>query len=106
MKYQVEITERADRDLRNILLYITFDLMSPVATTQQFNQLWDAILSLDEFPERHPLYPKEPWHGRGLRIFPVNNYKILYIAYPKESVVRVVTVMYSGRNISLQLPSD
>lgn len=51
MQFEVELTERADRDLRNIFLYIAVDLNAPENAERQINRLWDAILSLDELPE-------------------------------------------------------
>ena len=103
MKFEVELTEKADRDLRNIFLYIAVDLSSPENAEKQIERLWDAILSLDELPERYRRYEDEPWYSRGMRVLPIDNFVILYIPYLKEKVVRIVTVMYGGRDISEQL---
>ena len=103
MKFEVELTERADRDLRNIFLYIAVDLSAPENAERQINCLWDAILSLDELPERYRRYETEPWYSLGMRVLPIDNFVILYIPYLKEKVVRIVTVMYGGRDISEQL---
>ena len=103
MRFEVELTERADRDLRNIFLYIAVDLLSPENAEKQVKRLWNAILSLDELPERYRRYEDEPWHSRGLRILPVDNYNILYIPSLEERIVRIMTVMYGGRDISEQL---
>lgn len=103
MKFEVELTERADRDLRNIFLYIAVDLSSPENAEKQIKRLWDAILSLDQLPERYQRYEDEPWHSRGMRVLPVDNFVILYIPYLGEKVVCIVTVMYGGRDISEQL---
>lgn len=46
MQFEVELTERVDRDLRNIFLYIAVDLNAPENVERQINRLWDAILSL------------------------------------------------------------
>lgn len=103
MKFEVELTEKADRDLRNIFLYIAVDLSSPENAEKQIERLWDAILSLDELPERYRCYEDEPWHSRGMRVLPIDNFVILYIPYLEEKVVRIVNIMYSGRDISKQL---
>lgn len=103
MKFEVELTERADRDLRNIFLYIAVDLGAPENAERQINRLWDAILSLDELPERYRRYEDEPWRSRGMRFFSIDNFVILYIPYLEEKVVRIVTIMYGGRDISEQL---
>lgn len=103
MRFEVELAERADRDLRNIFLYIAIDLQSPENAEKQLKRLWSAIRSLDELPERYRCYEDEPWHSRGLRILPVENYNILYIPSLEERIVRIMTVMYGGRDISEQL---
>lgn len=97
MKFNVELTEQADKDLRSIYLYISIDLNSPDNAIKQIKRLWDAILSLDELPQRYRRYEDEPWHSRGIRVLPVDN------PFVKEKIVRIATVMYSGRNIDEHL---
>ena len=48
MKFEVELAEKADRDLRNIFFYIAVDLSAPENAERQINRLWDAILSLED----------------------------------------------------------
>ena len=103
MKFEVELSEKADRDLRNIFLYIAIDLCAPETAEKQVNRLWNAMRSLDELPERHRRYENEPWRSRGMRVLPVANYVILYIPDLEEKIVCIVGVMYSGRDISEQL---
>ena len=76
MKFNVELTEQADKDLRSIYLYISIDLNSPDNAIKQIKRLWDAILSLDELPQRYRRYEDEPWHSRGIRVLPVDNFVI------------------------------
>ena len=103
MKFEVELAEKADRDLRNIFFYIAVDLSAPENAERQINRLWDAILSLDELPERYRRYETEPWHSLGMRVLPMDNFVVLYIPDLEEKIVRIVTVMYGGRDISEQL---
>ena len=97
MKFNEELTEQADKDLRSIYLYISVDLNSPENAIKQIKRLWDAILSLDELPQRYRRYEDEPWHSRGIRVLPVDN------PFVKEKIVHIATVMYSGRNIDEHL---
>ena len=50
MKFEVELSEKADRDLRNIFIYIAIDLCAPETAEKQIKRLWDAMRSLDELP--------------------------------------------------------
>ena len=68
MIYEVEVSEQADRDLREIFEYIAFELQSPENAIGQLNRLEEQILSLDAMPKRYRKYEKEPWKSRELHI--------------------------------------
>ena len=93
MIFEIEISEQADRDLRNIYKYIAFELQSPENAAGQLNRLEESIMGLNQMPERFLGYEKEPWHSRGLRIMPVN---------AGNAVVTIIRVMYGGRDIDTQ----
>lgn len=103
MSYAVEISEQADADLRAIFEYIALDLKSVQNAVGQLTRLEKNIYSLDEMPERYRRYGKEPWHSRGLRIMPVDNFCVFYIPDNEKSVVNIVRVMYGGRDIDAEL---
>ena len=54
-------------------------------------------------PRRFREYENEPWHSRGLRIMPVDNYCMLYIPDDEKAVVTVIRVMHGGRDVNTQL---
>ena len=64
MIYEVEVSEQADRDLREIFEYIAFELQSPENAIGQLDRLEEQILSLDAMPKRYRKYEKEPWKSR------------------------------------------
>lgn len=97
-RYRLEITAQADNDLRSLYEYIAYELLAPESAASQLDRLEEAIGRLDRFPERTSLYGKEPWRSRGLRVFPVDNYVVYYIPYQDESVVKVLRVLYKGRD--------
>lgn len=47
---EVELSERADHDLKNIFLYIVIDLSSPENAAKWLRRLWKEIKSLNELP--------------------------------------------------------
>ena len=51
MKYEVEVSEQADRDLREIFEYIAFELQSPENEIGQLDRLEEQILSLARYLE-------------------------------------------------------
>ncbi len=103
MIYEVEVSEQADRDLREIFEYIAFELQSPENAIGQLDRLEEQILSLDAMPKRYRKYEKEPWKSRELHILQVDNYVILYIPNSDKKVVTILRVMYAGRAIDNQL---
>ena len=103
MIYEVEVSEQADRDLREIFEYIAFELQSPENAIGQLDRLEEQILSLDAMPKRYRKYEKEPWKSRELHILSVDNYVILYIPNSDKKVVTILRVMYAGRDIDNQL---
>ncbi len=103
MSYEVRLTTEAENDLRGIFEYIAFDLQSVQNAAGQLDRLEQSITSLDQMPERFRAYEKEPWLSRNLRIMPVDNYLIFYIPDHEEKTVKVVRIMYGGRDIDRQL---
>ncbi|AGL03647.1 type II toxin-antitoxin system RelE/ParE family toxin [Desulfoscipio gibsoniae] len=102
MSYRIIYTEEAEQDLINVYRYIAMDLLVPEIAKKQIDRIMNAIKGLDEMPLRHKLYQDEPWHSKGLRVLPVDNYLVFYIVI-EEEIVAIVRIMYGGRNIELQL---
>lgn len=103
MIFEVEVSNQADTDLRNIYEYIAFELQSPENASGQLDRLEKSIMGLDQMPERFREYEKEPWHRRGLHIMPVDNYCVFYIFNMENVLVTIIRVMYGGRDIDSQL---
>lgn len=103
ISYSVEISEQAAKDLNGIFEYIAYELRSVQSAAGQLSRLEKGILSLDQMPERFRRYRKEPWHGRGLRMMPIDNFCVFYIPDIDRKIVSIVRVMYGGRNMEAEL---
>lgn len=103
MIYEVVITKQAEADLRGVYEYIAFELLSPDNAVGQLDRLAENIIGLEEFPEKFRQYEKEPWHSRGLRVMPVDNYMVFYIPDKDKASVTIIRVMYAGRDVDEQL---
>ncbi len=103
MRYKIFYTAGAKRDLRNIYSYIADDLLVPDTAGGQVQRIMKEIRSLEEMPMRYRLYDDEPWHDLGLRFFPVDNYLVFYLPDKSTNTVRVIRIMYGGRDIRRQL---
>lgn len=103
MMYEVETTDQAETDLREIYEYIAFELLAPEHASGQLDRLEAHIVRLGEFPEKFRRYEKEPWNSRGMRVMPVDNYLVFYIPNKEAALVTIIRVMYAGRDVDAQM---
>ncbi|WP_353948344.1 type II toxin-antitoxin system RelE/ParE family toxin [Sporolactobacillus sp. Y61] len=102
-QWKIVYTVQAERDLHDIYEYIALSLLNPEIAKKQTQRIMNAASKLDEMPFRFSLYNKEPWHSKGLRVLPVDNYLVFYLTVEPMKIVVIVRIMYSGRNTETQL---
>lgn len=103
MNYEIQLTAKAEDDLRSIYKYIAVNLQSAGTASALLDRLELAIDSLAQMPERFKVYGSEPWRSRNLRIMPIENYLVFYIPDNKTATVTVIRVMYGARDVDIQL---
>ena len=103
MSMKLVYTFTAHKDLREIYEYIAYTLLVPETARSLTEKIISEIRSLEEYPERNPLYRDEPWHSQGVRFLPVKNYLVFYTVKSETWTVSVARIMYGGRDISRQL---
>ena len=86
-------------DLIKIYTYIASVIQAPDNAKELVNRLRRNIRKLDYMPFRHRLVEWEPWNSMGMRVFPVDNFDIYYLVDTEKSVVQIVRIFYSGRDI-------
>lgn len=96
-KYEVIIDAEAEKDLVEILTYITETLKEPHAAIRIFNSIREQILSLDHMPNRHAVIAEEPYAALGVRIIPVENYLAFYYVDEQSKAVHVFRILYNRR---------
>ena len=99
MSWNIVYTAQARQDLRDIYEYIALELLAPETATGQTQRIIKMIRSLGEMPMRHQLYGEEPWHSRGIRFLPIDNYLIFYLPEEPENIVNIIRIMYGGRDV-------
>lgn len=60
MKYQIFTTKKAEEDLRSIADYLIRNLLAVETALEQIGKIEQAVMSLEEMPERYRVYDKEP----------------------------------------------
>jgi len=101
--WQVVYSEQAEQDLRCIYEYVAFSLLAPKAAGKLTRRIMDEVAKLNQMPFRYQLYEKEPWHSKGLRVLPIDNYLVFYMPVESQKTAAVIRIMYGGRNIEEQL---
>ena len=98
MNYRVRLTAQAKQDLRNIYEYVAFTLLEPGIAKSLTNRIVDGLKSLNQMPQRYPLYQEEPWKSRELRRINMGNYSGFYLI--DKETVQVVRIVYGGRDLN------
>ena len=98
MIYKVQLTDEAKLDLRGIYEYIAFSLLEPGIARNVRQRIIAGLQTLNQMPERYPIYQEEPWKSRGLRRINIGNYSGLFLVAKKS--VQVIRIVYGGRDIS------
>lgn len=100
-RYSVEVTSQANEQMREIAVYVAKELKNRDAALGLLDVFENAILSLEEFPERVALTPEEPWRREGVRQLVVENFNIYF--WIDDKTVRVTAVVYQKRDQRRQL---
>ncbi len=100
---KIVYTYLARQDLRDICQSVANGLLVPSTAQKITEAIIASVRTLENTPERNPLYHDEPWRSKGLRFLPVNNFLVFYTVSAEAETVSVIRVMYGRRNISKQL---
>ena len=103
MSWKIKYSAQALDDLKTVYEYIAFELLVPDTAKNQVNIIMQSINSLDEMPMMYRIYEEKPWRSKGLRVFPVDNYIVLYLPKEELKTVNIVRIIYGGRDVRKQL---
>lgn len=103
MTWKIKYSAQALEDVRSIYEYIAFELLMPDTASNQVNKIMKSVYVLDEMPMMYKAYEEEPWRSKGLRVFPVDNYIVLYLPKEDTNTVNIVRIIYGGRDVGKQL---
>ncbi len=103
MSWKIKYSAQALDDLKTVYEYIAFELLVPDTAKNQVNRIMQSINSLVEMPMMYRIYEEKPWRSKGLRVFPVDNYIVLYLPKEELKTVNIVRIIYGGRDVRKQL---
>jgi plasmid stabilization system protein ParE len=102
--YDVLISDKANEDMDDIYNYIAENLQEPVIAANQYNRIADAILTLEQMPDRIKLMNSAPERSKGLRPLYVDNYTVFFTITGR--VVNIARVLYSSSDICSRLSEN
>jgi len=65
-RYEEKVTRHAEQAMREIVQYITFDLLAPEAAIKLLILLQIEIKKLEIMSSRVNFTPEEPWRSQGI----------------------------------------
>jgi addiction module RelE/StbE family toxin len=93
--YTVKLYPRAYQDLDEIYSYIADHLTEPAVAEKITDTLEQAILSLEQLPERGSRRQIGIYAAGDYRQLFVKNYVIIYRVLPRQKEVHIITVRYA-----------
>lgn len=102
-EYEVRVTRQALEQMKEIVHYISNDLMAPNAADNLLDKIKAEITKLSSFPKKYALIDEEPWRTEGIRKIVVKNFLIYYWVDDENNRVQVTAVIYSRRDWKKQL---
>ncbi|HBC94962.1 MAG TPA: type II toxin-antitoxin system RelE/ParE family toxin [Pelotomaculum sp.] len=94
-KYAVKLLSRAYRDLEGIYAYIAEILLEPSSAQKLLDALEEAILSLEELPQRGAPRKNGAYANKGYRQLFIKNFTVIYRVDAAKKQIVIVTVQYS-----------
>ena len=102
--YEVIISDKANEDMEAIYRYIAEMLLEPTIAAKQYDRIAEAILTLEEMPERIRIMDSEPERSKGLRPLIVDKYTVFFVI--KDEFVYIARVLYSASDIRKRLSNE
>ena len=98
MEYEIRISESAERDIDEILQYMTEKLASPQAAADWVGELEKRYGELSKYPRMYGQPNNEALRQIGYRRFMIKNYVLFYRVNDTLREVIIARVFYCGRN--------
>jgi len=103
-RYEVLISNKAYDDMEAIYTYIAETFFAPNTAAKQYDRIAEAVMSLENMPERIKIMDSEPERSKKLRALSIDNYKVFFVV--KGKIVYIARVLYSASDISKRLSEN
>ena len=97
-RYKVNVTDEAKADIRAAARYIAVELRQPDTAEKLLDSFDEAIMSLEEMPERYGYVRDEYLANCGIRMMAVKNYLMFYLADRAAVTVTILRMLHGRRD--------
>jgi plasmid stabilization system protein ParE len=98
VKYRIEITNVAEKDIIDIARYVTYELLDRDAADNLVDEFYDTIFSLIDMLKRHKtIEDNDQIIPKGIRRVGVKNYDIYYSCSDEDGIIYIRRVLYGKR---------
>jgi plasmid stabilization system protein ParE len=97
--YSYRFTEKAAKDLDDILRYISVDLSNPIAAQNFGKRVFEKIDLVRSFPLSCERVSNEFLDDNSIFKMLVDNYIIYYKVHFDEKIISILRVVYGKRNL-------
>ena len=98
-RYGIEYAKPAEGDLFALYTYIASKLKVPETGRDQVRRIIRAVSSLDQIPERYPVFREESSDTPPIRRMNVDSFAIFYMVEEACRKVSIVRIVYGGRDL-------
>ena len=95
--YEVRVSEAADRDADEVLLYIAVELANPKAAGDFADSLDEKYTKLEEHPYMFEPSRDERLAQMGYRRFVIGSYVALYLVDEERRLVNIARIFHGRR---------
>ena len=106
MKYNIHVTQAAERDMANAYDYIDLVLKKPTAADKLLDVAGEKIGALAEFPHKFEVVSDKLLSLWGIRFTIVMNYLAFYTVDDATQTVHIVRFLYGKSNWITILKTD
>ncbi len=96
--YRVDVSEPAEKDLRDIVRYISAQLSAPMTALKMMDKVEKAIIGSAVMPQKCPFVTDERLAMAGYRKLFVKNYIVFFTIDEKSKIVDVERILYARRD--------
>jgi toxin ParE1/3/4 len=98
MKYEVQISDKAEDDLDSIIEYLIFKLKAPSAADSFLSLFEQQVDSLKVSPGAFKIIDADALSLEEIRVVQVSKYLAFFIIDEKRKMVSIIRVLYGRRD--------